>query len=697
MASEEQRRAFAEYMGSTATAANASGQQQAQQRQQQVSPQNPAWYAGLQNAIGQQGPQGYQRYQGLQNPYAGQQYPGFNPFAVPPAAPTPPPAAPGALATSQQLAQLNASMPPPPRPPGYVDLPRNYPTQGQQQQPGAVYNVGWQYNNPNAPPYPQANVGGSTAMAPVNARNGPPGPLVEETRDHYHSSYYTGAWPPPDVVRPQSPPRAPPPEPQVHVLLCHVCSVCGRMRSAGFHRHHPVIPGQPQVQMPCRRCKKKAKKEREKREARNNNDGGRTIRIEIARGEPRGRARSREEVVYVARRHSSPSPQRTRVGVRVLRQERSPPQVLRRTRTEVRVSSSSPPAETRFRRHRSDEVYSTRDRHHAHLPGRRVTELSPSPPPPRTRTSTRVEYRHESPEPSPREYRRQSPPPVRVSRRDRRSDDAEARLAAHPAAYRTVVPDHRAYVRDSEDSVTTDSREPSPPSRGILRDPESEYRTSQRRRMEASHDSMLPELGGARVQFTSEPRREERHVVDYTREHRRYRAPCGYAEEVPPPPPSPPLERSFERLRTRPPSPPSPRRYDDEVRVRHVSPRRYEEVRIRRNSPTPRGRSGIPQEPSPRAMSYTRYRSIERTRSVSPPIDPRQEDWEDVTESESENSGAGAGEVVSVRRYRDLDENGRPATFVEERRTRFVGPGAPPAVERTFPTTPAITRGFQPV
>jgi len=79
MASEEQRRAFAEYMGSTAAAAKTSGQQaqrqaqaQQQQQQQQASLQNPSWYAGLQNAVGLQG-------QGLQNPYTGQQYPGFNP------------------------------------------------------------------------------------------------------------------------------------------------------------------------------------------------------------------------------------------------------------------------------------------------------------------------------------------------------------------------------------------------------------------------------------------------------------------------------------------------------------------------------------------------------------------------------------------------------------------------------------------
>jgi hypothetical protein len=75
MASEEQRRAFVEYMGSTASAANSSAQQaqrQSQQpQQQQPGPQNPGWYSGLQNAVALQG-------QGLQNPYTGQQYPGYN-------------------------------------------------------------------------------------------------------------------------------------------------------------------------------------------------------------------------------------------------------------------------------------------------------------------------------------------------------------------------------------------------------------------------------------------------------------------------------------------------------------------------------------------------------------------------------------------------------------------------------------------
>jgi hypothetical protein len=79
MTTEEQRRAYNEYMSSTATAANPTSQQvqqRPQMQQQHAGPQNPAWYVGLQNAVGQQAPQGYQ---GLQNPHVGQQFPGFNP------------------------------------------------------------------------------------------------------------------------------------------------------------------------------------------------------------------------------------------------------------------------------------------------------------------------------------------------------------------------------------------------------------------------------------------------------------------------------------------------------------------------------------------------------------------------------------------------------------------------------------------
>lgn len=42
---------------------------------------------------------------------------------------------------------------------------------------------------------------------------------------------------------------------------------------------------------------------------------------------------------------------------------------------------------------------------------------------------------------------------------------------------------------------------------------------------------------------------------------------------------------------------------------------------------------------------------------------------EEVTDSDSAHSG----EVVEVRSWRGLDENGRPATFVEERRRVGMG------------------------
>jgi hypothetical protein len=38
---------------------------------------------------------------------------------------------------------------------------------------------------------------------------------------------------------------------------CHMCSICGRRRSGGYHELHPVIPGKPPLNAPCRRCEKR--------------------------------------------------------------------------------------------------------------------------------------------------------------------------------------------------------------------------------------------------------------------------------------------------------------------------------------------------------------------------------------------------------------------------------------------------------
>jgi len=433
--------------------------------------------------------------------------------------------------------------------------------------------------------------------------------------------------------------ESPPP-----LLLCHVCSVCGRMRSNGFHRHHPVIPGHQVTPTACRRCKKKAKKAKEKKSKEEEDGPNATIRIEID-GERRGRLRARE-VYEVYRSRSSPTPprviyrssSRVRVGLkdtkgidyRVVREpspERSPPPALRRrTRTEVRFSSPSPPRRGTQFHYSRDQVYEQPIR-------------SPSP-------------------------------------------DSRTRLAAHPAPFRTVVTEQRTRSCRPE-------RPASPaPLRGILKDSRPAYEQRSRHEMEDSFDSMTPEVGGNRVQFGRGPKvadREGNHArrsseddyMYYRHRHQRWER-----SDPPPPAPEPPVER-LERVCIRTPSPP-PRGYE-EVRMRHVSPdhpRRLEEFRYRRSTPPPaeereRGRSHRPCEVSPvrksfRSVSPNTAKAtlrVQRTVSRSPPptCKSKQEDWEDATDSDSEGSGE-----VEIRRWKGYDENGKPVTFVEERRRELL-------------------------
>ncbi|CAN9375760.1 unnamed protein product [Alternaria alternata] len=74
----------------------------------------------------------------------------------------------------------------------------------------------------------------------------------QQTSERYHYQRYgqsqATAAPPPQVE-----------EVAVPVMLCHTCSHCGQMRSAGFHRSNPVLPGKPMVPTLCRRCEKKLK------------------------------------------------------------------------------------------------------------------------------------------------------------------------------------------------------------------------------------------------------------------------------------------------------------------------------------------------------------------------------------------------------------------------------------------------------
>lgn len=545
----------------------------------------------------------------------------------------------------------------------------------------------------------------------------------ETTEHHYQRHAYEGPWPPPDIV-PMPGAQRVVSDPAVPVMVCHTCSECGRLRSAGYHRHHPTVPGQPLVLSACRRCKKKAKKKKEKQSAQSYTSvdyPDRTIRIEINDGESRGRARDRVHVVRY--RSATPPPTRTavrsrsqvRVALRDSREERSPPPMLRRKiRTEPRVSSLSPPPDyVRSRRYRSDEPYPAPEPQTRYY-RERIVQLSQSPPADRSRP-TRFVYQNEDHEEPVLDYRPRSlsPVPVRV-RRERRSTEAESRLASHPAPFRTVLPEHRSFMRGSEESISTEDapRHPaSPPPPGILR-PSRREREPYPRQMRQSHESTMVEVGGPRVQFGPEPsRRENRHVSESSREqvrrksrqeeaqhsrsedydyyHRHARR--GYVEgrSLSPSPPT----QSFERLRIRRSPPPDPRSYEEEIRVRHGSPpSRYDEVRVRHVSPPPlpRGRSARQtRDESPESLPYSGYRAfrgrpIEQNPGPSPPPDPRHEDWEDVTESESE------GEVVEVRQWRGIDENGQPATFREERRRHLLEP-APPPPTREFPTEPAIS------
>ncbi|KAF2634644.1 hypothetical protein P280DRAFT_232265 [Massarina eburnea CBS 473.64] len=493
----------------------------------------------------------------------------------------------------------------------------------------------------------------------------------------------------------------------MQVVPCHLCSICGRRRSGGYHRKHPIVPGRPPILAPCNKCTRSSQRERDRRERARELREDNTITIRIDDSSSRGRIRERSSEVLYVRRHSSPSPKRivvrrrsrAHLGVRALQEDGR--RATRRS-IEVRYASPSPPPVIRVR-HRSDEVYESTPLAPPPppppAPKHRFVEVSPSPP--RTRRTTRVEYREESVERRPMtDYRPRSLSPVRVPQREhRRSDDAEARLASHPAPFRTVMPDHRTYLRESEASISTDSPTRGlSPRRGILRNSEMAHETAQRRQMQESYDSMLPEVGHNRVQFVAESsrrdeRRDERRETDSDRDRRRrfvdghtssgedfnYRhRERHYVDTPPPAPPSPPIQ-DFNRMRIRtssPPSrgyehetrvqyssPPSSRGFDRETRIRHVSPDgRFIEARTRHTSPR-RDRTSRLRGISP----DIEYQEITRTRGVERAPSPV--DYSDHTESGSEESPR---EDLQVHRYNEYDEHQRVIGVVEQRRTRFL-------------------------
>jgi hypothetical protein len=605
---------------------------------------------------------------------------------------------------------------------GYVQVPRNYSNQ--------------------APPPPDFSMGLDRSVQRLNGEAANRGALVPSSRnfsgdivesrsrhmsEQYHYQQYGQPPPVVEVRRPQVE------EQTVPVLLCHTCSDCGRMRSAGYHRNHPVVPGKPLVLTQCRRCKKKTKSHRRSMSrytrirsctAEDPCDWPReSVRIDMDRHEQRGRRRSREKVrVY---RHSPSRPHiirqsssQTRLGLRAFQQDQN---ISRGMRNEVRmrVSSLSPRQASRYDEiwpppdvvpigpsarpapatnpnlTSRDEVWPPPDvvRTHSYRKASppplrrqssRIIELSPSSPPARTRL-TRVVYRSES-----RERRARSISPVRVrSRPDHRSEDAEARMMSHPRPYRPVVLEQRSF-RGASDETASDSDymvrgHQESPGRTILKQPGGERETSRRRMsMRESQQSIAVEVGGPRVHFGSE-RKDDRPAPNKPRQpdharrsdndfevyhnHSRHR-------HVDDPSPPPPVEE-MERLRVRRPSPARQQSYEEEIRVdraRRISPsppRRYEEVRVRHVSPLPpRERELTPRPPprpaSPERPTYSGFRYVSRTstRSLTPPPVPKSVD-EDLTDSDSEPSGS----VTEVKSWRGIDENGQPATFVEERKT----------------------------
>ena len=452
----------------------------------------------------------------------------------------------------------------------------------------------------------------------------------------------------------------------------------------------------------------------------------RSSRVEFEHSERRGRRRSRDD--YATREPAS-RPQiirekssQTRLGLGALQRDQNLPRE-RMSEARVRVSSLSPRRASGYgdvwpppdvvpmrtttggnTEHLSDEVWPPPDvvRTHSYRkrersPVRqssRVIELSPSPPPARAR-STRVTYRSGSRDRHPRN-------PHDDIREYRRSE-SQARMASHPRPFRTIIPDRRTSLRESDEtSSNTESTRtrPGSPSRNTSKpmgmDRETSYR--QHSYLRDSERSTRVEVGSPRVQFASEreerPAQESRIRATYADDepsggrldnHIRYR----YVER----PSSPPME-DMQRLNIREPSPPSSSRTYSDANTRYrrrASPESYSNIRIRHVSMSPpRGRV-LHRSPSPSPNRQVRpsYRHVshteamERTRSVTPHRQAlrgdrgRARDYDEYELTDSGSEADGDGSNTGTRSWRGIDERGRPAVFVEERRpTRLLEGGS---------------------
>jgi hypothetical protein len=521
-------------------------------------------------------------------------------------------------------------MPIPPKLPGgagYTYLPR---TDLSPLQPAlGNYSVGWQYTDPNPPPP-------SEATAPKHPITSPPESeyMAERSREYGYEYDYTSQE---ALMERHEPPAAA----LLPVLLCHVCKDCGQTRSARFHRQHPVVPGKPLVSSYCGRCAKKKKKKKEQcirklfhvRRCRAEEPcdwPAQDIHVQIGGG----KGSSRHHISHSVGVYYDPP--------------RGRPQTIRRSESRTNL-------------------------------GLRVLQ----------------EY-HE----------------------------AETRMAEHPMSYR-VLPDQRSFSNRNEGPAISHHGAPRPlydhpqsPSGGILKQPGMNRQTSYRHEtaMRKSQESTMVEVGGPKVQFsTGAERRAEKIMLDRNREQSRRHFFNKNSEDYDYYPrhetaryrtedPQSLRITSFEHLRIRQSSP--VREPYDEIRVRHVSPRRLEElpvrqqslerqfdkIRVRHVSP-PGGSIGevnvryeSPPPPCREPSAEIRYRYIpEPRRGRSPSRDPspdrphatyRTAERREIIERGSsipplrkdKEKEKDWDQVTAVRTFRGTDENGQPATFVEERR-----------------------------
>jgi hypothetical protein len=548
----------------------------------------------------------------------------------------------------------------------------------------------------------------------------------------------------------------------VPVMLCHTCSHCGQMRSAGFHRNNPVVPGKPLVPTPCRRCKKKLKSScrsssRYTRVRKCTADEPcdwprEPFRVDNSHDECRGRRRSREEISMSSYSSSRPRVVKressvTCLGLGAFQQPSRKERAIRRSSSSPRPSSRytsdvwPPPDIVRIypkradrtcsvfseapasRTARSDEVwpppdivrtqsYRNDEKRSLRRQSSRIVELTPSPPPSSRSRSTRFVYRSDSQERRPRSA---SVSPSRVrTRGELRSEEAEARLMSHPLPFRAVAPERKRASFRASDETSSNAESmphqcPESPTCSILKPGSTDHDdTTYRRRasLRESEQSMHVEVGGPRVHFSGErrdqvpdpePRGRSRYAdgdlssQKKSEHHNDYPRQRVMRETLP----APRQSQDFGKVRTRYCSPPRDRDYEEEIRMnkqRRISPSlsptrlvsEFEEIRIchisplsarrsfRRSSLSPNRPQASPPPPLPLYRHVSRSKNLDRrplvaspppTTTSSPPFHFRVED--DHTDS----SSADSGDVTVVRRtWKGVDEDGRPATFVEERR-----------------------------